>query len=76
MAQAGIVEVAVRVDEPRQQRVLAEIGDLLAGELTPQILPAADRRHRVAPYEHRAVGDGRSVHGHEGAGAQEHGQSK
>ncbi len=75
VAQRGIIEVTMRVDEAGQQADLAQVGDGFAGEVAAQFRPRSGGGDEFVAHEDRAVRDGRAVavHGDEVAGAEDHG---
>ena len=61
----------MRVDQPRQQRLLAKI-DNFTGVAPFDLIKFRDIDNFISGNSHRAILDGRSIHRHDGAGANDH----
>src|SRR5262249_38149769 len=70
-AQTGVIEVAMRVYQPRQQRLLAKI-DNFAGVARSDLGKLADIGNLISGNSDCAVLDGRGVHRHDSARANDH----
>src|SRR5215213_2977901 len=66
-----VVEMAMRVDQSRQENRVTEINDFVAVVLA-QFFERTDGVDVRAADEHRAVVDRRRANGEDGAGAEEH----
>src|SRR2546421_1702664 len=61
----------MRVDQPRQQRLLAKI-DNFTGVAACDLIKFSDIINSIIGNSHRAILDRRSIHRHDGAGANDH----